>query len=81
MNNKIRDLKAKGDEIAAKQAKEILDKLPARKKAVNTLADLATFTLIYRFISPIAVTPVANWGGDKYLAWKKKKEQGNVVKA
>ena len=35
---------------------------------------LLIFTLIYRYLVPVAVTPIANTLGDKYLAYKKEKE-------
>ena len=70
----MKELKAKGDEAGVKKANELLEKLPVRTKAVSTLANLASFTLIYRFLSPVLVTPVANAWGEHRLEKKKAKK-------
>ena len=53
-------------EDAKKMAKELGNK----KKGVRILADLMTFTLIYRFAVPVIITPIANKIGDKINAKK-----------
>ncbi len=45
-----------------------------RLKGMDIAKKLLIFTLIYRYLVPVAVTPVANKLGDKYLAYKKQKE-------
>ncbi len=45
-----------------------------RLKGMDLAKKLLIFTLIYRYIVPVAVTPVANKLGDKYLTYKKEKE-------
>lgn len=47
-------------------AKELKSGLGNRLKGVRILAGLATFTLIYRYATPVIVTPIANWIGDKF---------------
>lgn len=49
-------------------------KLVNRLKGMDLAKKLLIFTLIYRYLVPVAVTPVANKLGDKYLAYKKEKE-------
>ena len=61
-------------EINAEKAKEILKKKSDRLKGFNTLATLATFTLIYRYITPVVITPVANLIGEKLNNKAKKAE-------
>ena len=48
-------------------------------KGVRILASLATFTLIYRYLTPVLITPVANWIGDKLNERSKAKEQKVVA--
>ncbi len=74
MNQKIANLKNSGNEEAAKQAEKIAKGLGKKMKGVRTLAKLASFTLIYRYLSPVLVTPVANKLGDKFFS-KKNDEQ------
>lgn len=60
------------------KAKEIEKTLGVKKKGVRILADLLTFTLIYRYFVPVVITPIANKIGDKYnarLAEKRKLTQ------
>ena len=71
MKQKIAQLKSAGNEKAAKEAAAIVERLPKNIKAVGALARLATFSLIYRFLTPVLVTPVANKLGDKYFSKKK----------
>ena len=41
-----------------------------KKNGVRILADLMTFTLIYRYVVPVLITPIANKIGDKINAKK-----------
>lgn len=52
-------------QISAEKAAELEAKLGSRLKGFKTLATLLTFTLIYRFVTPVAITPLANWMGRK----------------
>ncbi len=70
MTQKIAELKNAGNEKAAHEAAVMADKLPKNVRAVGALARLATFTLIYRFLTPVLVTPIANKLGDKYFSKK-----------
>ena len=74
IKDRAKELLEKGDEIGAKKANELLEKLPLRTKAVSTLSELASFTLIYRFLSPVVVTPFANAWGEHRLEKKKAKK-------
>ena len=55
----------------AKLQKNLGNKL----QGVRILASLATFTLIYRYLTPVLITPVANWIGDKLTAKKHAKAE------
>ncbi len=50
------------------KAKAIEKTLGTKKNGVRILADLVTFTLIYRYVVPVLVTPIANKIGDRYNA-------------
>ena len=43
-------------------------------KGVRALAALAVFTLIYRYATPVLITPIANKIGDKLNERSKAKE-------
>jgi len=45
--------------------KKIKEELGNKLKGVRILSGLATFTLIYRYATPVIITPIANWIGDK----------------
>lgn len=81
MKQRIADLKASGDAKKLEKATEINDKLGKNIKAVGSLSRLASFTLIYRYLTPVLVTPIANMLGDKHIANKKAKEEAVVAKA
>ena len=49
--------------ITDAEYKEFAKKLPNRIKNVKTLASLATFTLTYRYVTPVLITPIANLVG------------------
>ena len=49
----------------AEKARELAEKMGARLKGFGALSRLATFTLIYRYITPVLITPIANKIGDK----------------
>ena len=71
----IEKAKAEGKDVA-----EIEKALGQKIKGVRILASLATFTLIYRYLTPVLITPVANWIGDKLNARSKvKKEQTQIA--
>ena len=67
----------------AKLEKKILDNktiekdLGTKLKGVRILSSLATFTLIYRYATPVVITPIANWLGGKLNA--KKREQAKEI--
>jgi len=71
----IASLKAQGNEEAAKKAAEVAEKLGKNIKGVGMLARLLSFTLIYRYLTPVLVTPVANKLGDKYFSKKPVEKQ------
>ncbi len=68
----IAKAKAEGKDVA-----ELERSLGQRIKGVRILAGLATFTLIYRYLTPVLITPVANKIGD-WLTAKGKKEEAKV---
>ena len=71
--------KAAGNMDKAKKyfdkAGEIAGSLGTKKNGVRILADLVTFTLIYRYFVPVAITPIANKIGDKINARKAEKRR------
>jgi len=73
-----KELKAKGKnkiDLVDYAADYLQDKtLVNRLKGMDIAKKLLIFTLIYRYLVPVAVTPIANTLGDKYLAYKKEKE-------
>lgn len=76
MKEKIADLSKNGaDDAAIKKAEEMSKNLGKNMKGVSALARLVSFTLIYRYLTPVVVTPVANAIGEKYLAKKKAKQE------
>ncbi len=50
-------------------------KLVARLKGMDIAKTLLICTLIYRYLVPVAVTPIANKLGEKFLAHKKEREE------
>ena len=54
--------------------------LGTKLRGVRTLATLATFTLIYRYATPVILTPVANWIGDRINAKKKAEKDAQSMK-
>ncbi len=68
----------------AKEADEAIKSLGKKVKGVRALASLAVFTIIYRYATPVIITPVANKIGDWLNARskaKKEEELKNVAKA
>ena len=60
-----------------KEAKELLDGLGKKVKGIRILASLSVFTIIYRYATPVLITPLANRIGNKINANRaaKQKEQ------
>ncbi len=63
----IQEQKKALGQISAEKAAELEAKLGRRLKGFKTLATLLTFSLIYRFFTPVAITPLANWLGRKFF--------------
>lgn len=68
---KIEMARFKGD---IKKATEMEANLGNKLKGVRVLASLTVFTFIYRFATPVLITPVANWISNKINENKKAKE-------
>ena len=62
-------------QISKEEAKELKKTFGDKLKGFNALTSLITFTLIYRYITPVAITPIANWIGRKLNGEDKKDEQ------
>ena len=62
-------------QLSPEKYEKLTKSLGAKLKCFGALMGLLTFTTIYRFLTPVAITPLANWAGDKYIAWKKGKKQ------
>lgn len=85
-NDLLTKMAAKNKELkaAGKNKMDIIDyasdvlqdkKLVNRLKGMDIAKTLLICTLIYRYLVPVAVTPLANKLGDKFLAHKKEQEQ------
>ena len=64
---KIDMAKFEGNE---KVAKEMAEGLGKKLKGVRLLTTLSVFTFIYRYATPVAITPLANWISNKIFANK-----------
>ena len=73
----IQEQKKALGKLSEPQMKELIKKQGTRLKGFRTLASLATFTLIYRYITPVAITPIANRIGEKFNAKKKQRKMEN----
>ena len=62
-------------QISKEEAKVLKETFGDKLKGFNALTSLITFTLIYRYITPVAITPIANWIGRKLNGEDKKDEQ------
>ena len=62
-------------QISKEEAKILKESLGNKLKGLNALTGLITFTLIYRYVTPVIVTPVANWIGNKLNAKSTKAKQ------
>lgn len=65
-------------QISEAEYKNFVKKLPNRIRHVKTLATLSTFTLVYRYLTPVVITPLANIFG---RFWKHHKELKNSATA
>ena len=65
-------------QITENEYNDFAKKLPKRLKSVKTLASLATFTLIYRYVTPVIITPVANFTGRFIRNMKQQKANKNI---
>lgn len=65
---------AKLRKVDSEKAKMIKESLGPKLKNFGSLMGLLTFTLIYRYVTPVLVTPLANKLGDKLNARKKAKQ-------
>ena len=61
--------------LSPEKYEKLTKSLGSKLKCFGALMGLFTFTFIYRFATPVGITPLANWAGDKYIAWKKGKKQ------
>lgn len=62
-------------QISKEEAKELKKTFGDKLKGFNALTSLITFTLIYRYITPVAITPIANWIGRKLNGEDAKEQQ------
>lgn len=63
-----------------KVGEEIYKGLGKKLKGIRILASLAVFTMIYRYATPVIITPIANWIGNKVNA-KHDNKAANAQKA
>lgn len=54
--------------------------LTGKLKGLNALRSLLVFGTVYRFIGPVAVTPVANWIGNIFFSGNTKKQVSETKK-
>ena len=50
---------------AKDEAVKIVNDKLKKTKGIRILASLTVFTLIYRYVTPVIITPIANWIGNK----------------
>ena len=62
-------------QISKEEAKELKKTFGNKLQGFNALTQLITFTLIYRYVTPVVITPIANWIGRKLNGEDKKDEQ------
>ena len=60
----------------AKASEEILGSLSKKVAGVRTLASLAVFTIIYRYATPVIITPIANKIGE----WNSNRQKAKIAK-
>lgn len=73
----LQEFKRAQAEYEGKAVKGLSKDLGKSLKGVRMLASLATFTLIYRYATPVIITPLANWLGDRLNA--KKAEEARLA--
>ena len=66
-------LLAQQGKITPEFEKKALEAIAKASKGMPGLASLTVFTFIYRYFTPVAVTPIANIGGSKFTEWRKAK--------
>lgn len=69
---------------SAEEKKAAVEALGRKLKGFRTLLSIITFTTIYRYVSPVAITPLANWIGRKVNKPEAPKQEvqksaGNIV--
>ena len=62
-------------QISKEEAETLKKSFGDKLKSINALGSLITFTLIYRYLTPVVITPIANWMGRKFNGDDKPKEQ------
>ena len=70
---------AKFEKKDTKIIEEQVIRLNNKLKGFRPLASITVFALIYRYFTPVLMTPIANWFGDKVNA--KKAEQKRIEEA
>ena len=65
--------------ISAEQAEKFKKSFGNKLKGFGALAALGTFTLIYRYLTPVLITPVANYVGGKVNEKAKKRKEAEMV--
>ena len=66
---------AQQGKITPEFEKKALEAIAKASKGMPGLASLTVFTFIYRYFTPVAVTPIANIGGSKFAEWRKAKRE------
>lgn len=67
--------------VTAKQEADFYKSLGKKAKGIRILASLSVFTLIYRYATPVLITPIANKIGDFLNAKIEKKRQAKAAEA
>jgi hypothetical protein len=78
---KFSGMQSRAQALGKASAKDV-ERLSSRLKHFRPLASLAIFTLIYRYVTPVLVTPLANMVGDKLnekIANKQKAGENQTV--
>ena len=63
--------------LSQQECEKLSKSLGSKLKLFGALMGLVTFTTIYRYATPVIITPIANWVGEHFN--KKRKEKAQIV--
>ena len=69
---------AQKGQITKEAEEKAIKSIATASKGMPVLASLTVFTFIYRYFTPVAVTPIANYIGNKLVENKNKQKAHSV---